>query len=63
MEHGASDPHMILVQYICHIIQAHRVMTEFREAGFCWHTSMAPSVVNHFFEHLAAKLYMDVLKY
>ena len=34
MAYGASEPHIWVVQYLWHNIQAHRVMIEFREADF-----------------------------
>ena len=47
----ASDPHMRLVQHLWHTIQAHRVITKFREAYFHWRAYMSPSVANHLFKH------------
>ena len=60
--YGSSDPNIRLGQYLCHTIQDHRVMKEFREADFHRHTSTSPSVVNHLFEHRVGKIDVDVLK-
>ena len=61
-DYAASDMHTKVGQYFCNTIQSHRVMTEFREADFHRHTSMAPSVVNQLFYHIYAKVDVDVLK-
>ena len=60
--YGASDPRMKVGQYFWDAIQSHRVMAYFRDAGFHWHPSMAPSVVYHLFNHRSEKVGLDVLK-
>ena len=60
--YGASGTHMRVGKYLWNTIQAHRLMTEFQEAYFHRHTSMAPSVFNHLFYHRAEKFDVDVIK-
>ena len=58
--YGLTETHMRVGQYLWHTIQDHRGMTEFKEADFHWHASMAPSIVNNLFHNKAEKVDVDV---
>ena len=59
-EYGESDPHMRAERYLWHTIRYHILITEFREACFNCHTSMAHSVANHLFEHRVVKINVGI---
>lgn len=54
--YNTSDPQVAVGQYLWHMLQAHRVMDKFKGVEFHCHPEIAPSIVNHLFEHRAPKV-------
>lgn len=58
----SSDSTVRVGLYLWHTLQAHRVMNDFKTLKFFNHTLVAPSIVNHLFEHRAPKVQVDALE-